>query len=91
MSIVSTIRVKGTKRNEDIEALISLWEKIKTMGQDIIEAFMNFDIEAANKVAVRDDDIDHLTSQIRKDSIRIMTQDQRRLHATELFICQYLY
>lgn len=73
---VSTIRVKGTKRNEDIEALISLaGEKIKTMGQDIIEAFMNFDIEAANKVAVRDDDIDHLTSQIRKDSIEIMTQD----------------
>lgn len=73
---VSTIRVKGTKRNEKIEGLISqVGEKIKSMGQEIIEAFLNMDVHAARKIAMRDDEIDYLTRKIRHRAVDQMMKD----------------
>lgn len=72
----STIRVKGTKRIKDIEDLISLaGDKIMRMGQDIIEAYIQYDAEKAVKIAERDEEIDELATRIRKDSIEEMKRD----------------
>lgn len=90
---VSTIRVKGTKRNEDIEALISkTGEKIKVMGQEIIEAFLDFDLEAARDIAMRDDEIDHLTSKIRHYSVSEMMKDQEAVASSTdySFVSMYI-
>lgn len=72
----STIRVKGTRRHKPIEDTISLaGDKIKQMGQDIIEAYIQYDAEKALEIAKRDNDIDELATQIRKDSIEEMKKD----------------
>lgn len=90
---VSTIRVKGTKRSEEIEALISqAGEKIKSMGQDIIEAFLDFDVPAARKIAIRDDEIDHLTSEIRHCAVKQMMKDTEAVASSSdySFVSMYI-
>lgn len=72
----STIRVKGNKREEYIEQKISqAGEKIKQMGQDILDAFIAYDYEKAKEVALRDKAIDQLTDEIKRDCINEMKQD----------------
>lgn len=72
----STIRVKGSKRSTELEGLIAQGgEKIKAMGQDILEAFIDFDAEKALAVAQRDDEIDELTNELKRRSIKRMMDD----------------
>lgn len=72
----STIRVKGTKRSKELEDLIAqAGEKIKAMGQDILEAFVDFDVDQALEVAERDKEIDELTNELKRQSIKRMMDD----------------
>lgn len=72
----STIRVKGNKRNERIEAKISqAGEKIKSMGNDILDAFIAYDEELALEIADRDKQIDKLTDEIKNDCVEEMKKD----------------
>jgi phosphate transport system protein len=72
----STIRVKGNKRNDAIEAKISkAGEKIKTMGNDILDAFIGYDDELAREIASRDVQIDEITNDIKNDCVEEMKKD----------------
>lgn len=72
----STIRVKGNKRIYEIEAKISqAGEKIKQMGQDILDAYIDYDAKKAVEVANRDEAIDQLTDEIKRDCIEEMKKD----------------
>lgn len=72
----STIRVKGNKRNKEIEDKISLaGEKIKVMGQEIIDAYIQYDSKKALLVAEKDEAIDYLADEIKKASIDQMKRD----------------
>lgn len=72
----STIRVKGNKRNKEIEDKISLaGEKIKVMGKEIIDAYIQYDSTKALLVAEKDEAIDYLADEIKKASIDQMRRD----------------
>lgn len=72
----STIRVKGNKRNKEIEDKISLaGEKIKKMGQEIVDAYIQYDSEKAHQIADKDEEIDILANEIKKASIEEMRKD----------------
>lgn len=72
----STIRVKGNKRNNDIEAKISkAGERIKSMGNDILDAFIAYDEELALEIAERDTQIDKITDEIKNDCVEEMKKD----------------
>lgn len=72
----STIRVKGTKRSKELEGLIAqAGEKIKAMGQDVLEAFIDFDADKALEIADRDNDIDELTLHLKRRAIERMMAD----------------
>ena len=63
----ATIRLKGSKRSNRTEKLLSdMSEIIKWMVQQITVALTNFDMEHAMDVASRDDEIDNYDHEIRK-------------------------
>lgn len=72
----STIRVKGNKRNKEIEDKISLaGEKIKKMGQEIVDAYIQYDSKKAQVIAYKDQEIDLLANEIKEASIEEMKRD----------------
>lgn len=72
----STIRVKGNKRNKEIESLISqAGEKARNMSQDILEAFIEYDEHRAYEIANRDTNVDQLSAKIKEESVEEMRKD----------------
>lgn len=71
-----TIRVKGKKRDEDLEHIISqMGEKITTMCTDIIDAFVEFDVDKAKTTAKRDNEVDELYLNLRSAAVKLMKND----------------
>lgn len=72
----TTIRVKGKKRDEDLEHIISqMGEKITAMCTDIIDAFVEFDVDKARTTAKRDKEVDELYLSLRLAAVKLMKQD----------------
>ena len=72
----TTIRVKGKKRDEDLEHIISqMGEKITSMCTDIIDAFVEFDVDKARTTAKRDKEVDELYLSLRLAAVKLMKQD----------------
>lgn len=72
----TTIRVKGKKRDEDLELIISqMGEKITSMCTDIIDAFVEFDVDKARTTAKRDKEVDELYLSLRLAAVKLMKQD----------------
>ena len=72
----TTIRVKGKKRDEDLEHIISqMGEKITSMCTDIIDAFVEFDVDKARTTAKRDKEVDELYLSLRLAAVELMKQD----------------
>lgn len=72
----TTIRVKGKKRDEDLEYIISqMGEKITSMCTDIIDAFVEFDVDKARTTAKRDKEVDELYQSLRLAAVKLMKQD----------------
>ena len=72
----TTIRVKGKKRDEDLEHVISqMGEKITSMCTDIIDAFVEFDVDKARTTAKRDKEVDELYLSLRLAAVKLMKQD----------------
>lgn len=72
----TTIRVKGKKRDENLEHIISqMGEKITSMCTDIIDAFVEFDVDKARTTAKRDKEVDELYLSLRLAAVKIMKQD----------------
>lgn len=71
-----TINVKGNKRDTKLENQIStIGEKITEMCTDIIDAFVEFDVEKARDTAARDREIDKLYRELRFSALDLMQQD----------------
>lgn len=72
----STIRVKGNKRNNKIEGMISdAGEKIKKMGEEVVTAYIEYDTEKAVEIANYDYMVDNLTHDIKEACIAEMKRD----------------
>ncbi|WP_027108871.1 phosphate signaling complex protein PhoU [Lacticigenium naphthae] len=72
----STIRVKGSKRIYEIEAMISeAGDRVEKMVQEVLDAFVDSDDEKAIRVANEDLEIDELTRDIHRISIEEMKKD----------------
>ncbi len=71
-----TINVKGNKRDSYLEDIISeMGEKISAMCTDIIDAFVEFDVEKARATADRDSEIDELYHKLRFAALELMKKD----------------
>lgn len=71
-----TINVKGKKRDENLENIISeMGEKISVMCTDIIDAFVEFDVDKAKETAGRDIEIDELYKSLRFAAVELMKND----------------
>ena len=72
----ATIRIKGSKRSEEIEGMIAeAGEKIKVMGQDVLQAFVEMDTKAALHFDDRDDEIDEITDNLKRKSVKRVVDD----------------
>ncbi len=71
-----TINVKGKKRDVDLENKISkMGQKITDMCTDIIDAFVEHDVEKAVRTADSDNEVDALYKDLRFSAIALMKQD----------------
>lgn len=71
-----TINVKGNKRDSDLENQIAqIGDKINSMCTDIIDAFVEFDVEKARKTAKRDGEIDKQYHDLRMAAVGLMRND----------------
>ena len=71
-----TINVKGNKRDENLEIIISqMGEKISSMCTDVIDAFVEYDVERAVATAKRDSEVDDLYHNLRLEAIELMKTD----------------
>lgn len=73
-----TINVKGTKRDHELEEQISeIGDIINEMCHDIIEAFIDFDVERARKTAKEDRLVDRLYNDLRLSALTLMEKDKK--------------
>ena len=78
----STINIKGSRRNLELEDLIDEMATIViNMSNDIIDAFVDFDVDAAYKIAERDSDVDKLYNKIRFTAVQSMQEDPKTVRA----------
>jgi len=71
-----TINVKGNKRDEELENLLSqMGEKISVMCTDIIDAFVEYDVKKAKATAERDGEVDSIYQDLRFAALEIMKED----------------
>lgn len=72
----ATIRMDGEKKNLELEQSINqMGNKINSMCSDIIDAFLEFDVDKAIFVAKRDTEIDHIYHDLRSSVIESMRED----------------
>lgn len=72
-----TIAVKGHKRDKGLEKIINeMGDKIQSMGADILDAFVDFDVEKAVATARRDREINQAYKELRHAVIHIVKEDR---------------
>lgn len=72
----ATVRVKGEKKIDELEKVIStMGEKISSMCTDVIDAFVEFDVDKAVSTAERDEEVDDLYRQLRLRAVELMRED----------------
>ncbi|SHE27618.1 phosphate uptake regulator, PhoU [Atopostipes suicloacalis DSM 15692] len=77
-----TINVKGNKRDAGLEKQIAqIGDKINGMCSDIIDAFVEFDVDKAKVTAQMDDEVDEQYHQLRMSSIELMKSDSESVLA----------
>lgn len=77
-----TINVKGNKRDAGLEKQIAqIGDKINGMCSDIIDAFVEFDVDKAKVTAQMDDEVDKQYHQLRMSSIELMKSDSESVLA----------
>lgn len=72
----ATVRVRGEKKIDELEKVIStMGEKISAMCTDVIDAFVEFDVDKAVSTAERDAEVDDLYRQLRLRAVELMRED----------------
>lgn len=78
----STINIKGNKRDLDLEKLINEMATIvMEMSNDIIDAFVDFNVEQAYAIAKRDAAVDELYNTVRFTAVESMKNDPNTVYA----------
>lgn len=78
----ATINIRGNKRDEEMEAIIvEMFKKVRDMSKDILDAFVDFNVDKAIEIAKRDVEVDELYSELRKLTIKSMQQDPQTVSA----------
>lgn len=73
-----TVNVKGTKRDDKLEEQISeMGDLLNTMCHDIIEAFVDFDVEKAMATAKKDEKVDQMYVKLRISAVGLMEKDRK--------------
>jgi phosphate transport system protein len=87
-----TIRLDGQPLIKPLIDIPRMANIAESMIHDVLTAFVDGDIELAEEVSRRDDDVDNLYSQIFRELLLIMMEDPRTItQATYLlFVAQYL-
>lgn len=78
----ATINLKDEKHIPKLETLFkSMGDKVIQMSADIIDAFVDFNVEAAQEIARRDEEIDNSYNLFRLTAIDIMKEDPSTVFA----------
>lgn len=78
----ATINIEDQKLNEELEILIqSMGEKVGSMTSDIIDAFVNFDVEESKAIAKRDKEVDELYNKLRFSAVLWMQKNPENVLA----------
>lgn len=78
----ATINIEDQKLNDDLEAIIrTMGERVGTMTSDIIEAFVNFDVEEAREIAKQDKEVDEMYNQLRYLAVEWMKENPENVLA----------
>ena len=78
----ATINLKDEKHIPKLETLFkSMGDKVIQMSADIIDAFVDFNVEAAREIAMRDEEIDNSYNLFRLTAIDIMKEDPSTVFA----------
>lgn len=71
-----TINVKGKRRDQNLEQHISkIGELINSMCRDIIDAFVDYDVDKAKETARRDKEVDEAYQELRLEALQVMKAD----------------
>lgn len=72
----ATINIKEEKHNPELEEIIrSMGIQVIQMSSDIIDAFVDFNVEAAEEIAHRDETVDNKYNLLRLTTIETMRED----------------
>lgn len=78
----ATINIRGNKRDEKMEAIIvEMFEKVRSMSKDILDAFVDFNVDKAIEIAKRDIEVDELYNELRVLTIESMQKDPQTVSA----------
>lgn len=78
----ATINIRGNKRIEKMEKIIEeMFEKVLNMSKDILDAFVDFDVDKAVEIAKRDVEVDALYNELRATAIKSMQRDPETVDA----------
>ena len=78
----ATINIRGNKRDEKMEAIIvEMFEKVRSMSKDILDAFVDFNVDKAIEIAKRDIEVDELYNELRVLTIESMQKDSQTVSA----------
>lgn len=78
----ATINIRGNKRNENMEAIIvEMFNKVRSMSKDILDAFVDFNVDKAIEIAKRDIEVDELYNELRVLTIESMQKDPQTVSA----------
>lgn len=89
----STIRVKGNKRDPKIEAEIAdLSEIVKKRVEEVLEAYLQYDVTKAREIAQKDDQIDEAAHSITEKAIEDMKRSSELVigAADYILVASYL-
>ncbi len=95
LSLEIAVITKMTANMPPVKPLVDIprmSEICQEMIRDCMNAFENKDVELAKKVAGRDDEIDALFDQIRRELITIMIEDPKKITGAQhlTFVARYL-
>ena len=87
-----TLRLKDEKYIKELIDIPKMAEIVILMIKDSLDAYVAGDIEKAYEVCKRDDEVDHLYYEIFTELLKLMIEDQNKVHqATQfIFICKWL-
>ena len=89
----STIRVKGNKRDPKIEAEIAdLSEIVKKRVEEVLEAYLQYDVTKAREIALKDNQIDEAAHSITEKAIEDMKRNSELVigAADYILVASYL-